>query len=191
MAETAGVVVSVQVGAAGVLEKEASESIEFALDGIIGDRHRGPSRETWDKGDKQPAGTLRRNERMWSAISSEELANIQVNLDLDAPLAAADIGVNFCVQGIADFSRLPRGALLQFSSGALLMVEEYNPPCLDMGLRLTERFKTKSGEPLDPNAFSNAAKFSRGLVGIVEVPGTLAPGDTVTVIREVLPKWLR
>ena len=71
------------------------------------------------------------------------------------------------------------------------MVEEYNPPCGDQSLHVAEQCLTKTGEAPSPSAFSDAAKFCRGLVGVVEVPGVISVGDTVTVTPEVLPKWLR
>lgn len=185
-----GKVKSVHVGAEDVLAKVERERIELALDGIVGDRHRGLSRECWD-GDKQPEGTERRNERQWSAVSAEELAAMSEAMDLAEPLTATSLGANLCLSGIADLSRLPRGTLLEFSSGAVLMVEEYNPPCSDMGASIAERYTTRSGEPVAPTAFSDAAKFLRGVVGVVDVAGKVAVGDVVTVTPEQLPKWLR
>ena len=87
--------------------------------------------------------------------------------------------------------RLPRGTLLHFERGTILMVEECNPPCSDMGEHLAQVCSTRSGEPLAPSAFSSAAKFSRGIVGIVELAGEIHRGDRVTVSHEKLPKWLR
>ncbi len=185
-----GKVVSVHVGAEDVLEKTGRERIELALDGIVGDRHRGLSRECWD-GDKQPEGTERRNERQWSAVSAEELAAISEAMELSEPLTATTLGANLCLSGIADLSRLPRGTLLVFSSGAILMVEEYNPPCSDMGASIAESYTRSSGERVAPTAFSDSAKFLRGVVGVVEVAGDIAVGDDVTVTPEQLPKWLR
>lgn len=185
-----GNVVSVNIGAEGTLEKAASDSIEFALDGIVGDRHRGIERECWDH-DKQPEGTLRRNERQWSAVSQEELEQITRDMGLSQALTAEAVGANLCLSGIPDFSRLPRGTLLEFGSGVVLMVEEYNPPCSDMGESVAARHARLSGESVDAASFSNAAKFSRGIVGVVEVAGTVQVGDSVVANPERLPKWLR
>ena len=41
-----------------------------------------------------------------------------------------------CVEGIPEFSLLPKGTKLLFPSGAVLLVEGYNPPCAEMGLKL-------------------------------------------------------
>jgi len=66
VAALAGIVVSVHAGSNDDLSKEERPSIQVELDGIVGDAHRAFSRECWS-GDKQPQGTVRRNERQWSA----------------------------------------------------------------------------------------------------------------------------
>lgn len=181
-------VVSVHAGA--TLEKPDRPSIRLELDGVVGDRHRGHYRKAW-AGDKQPKGTVRRNERHWSAVSCEELQEITRAMDLRYPLLPSTLGANLCIQGVPEFSRLPKGTLLKFPSGAELCVEEYNPPCLPMGKKLAATQETKSGEPLSTTAFSNAARLLRGLVGVVEVPGDIFPGDELEAILYEHPSWLK
>jgi len=182
-------VVSVHVGSEGALGKEERASIQLELDGIVGDRHQSYERSTW-AGDKQPEGTIRRNERQWSAISVEELAEIEAAMDLSEPLTAARVGANLCLQGVAELSRLPKGTVLKFPSGAELIVEEFNPPCHGMGKKLASMYTTKSGEALSSTAFSKAAKLTRGIVGSVEVAGAISAGDEVTVEVYETPAWL-
>jgi len=182
-------VVSVHAGSNDDMSKEEHASIEVALDGIVGDAHRSYVRKTW-AGDKQPEGTLRRNERQWSAVSIEELAAIQEAMDLTNPPTATELGANLCLSGIRDLSRLPKGTVLRFPSGAELIVEEYNPPCHDMGKKLAGSHTTHSGKPLSSTAFSKAAKLTRGIVGVVEVPGLISTGDEVQVELYETPSWL-
>ena len=182
-------VASVHAGSNDDLSKEEHATIQVKLDGVVGDRHRSHDRNTW-QGDKQPEGTTRRNERQWSAVSTEELTEIQEVMDLSEPLTAAHLGANICLTGINELSRLPKGTLLKFPSGAELMVEEYNPPCHDMGKKLASRYTTRSGGPLSSTAFSKAAKLTRGVVGVVEVAGTISAGDEVTVEIYETPAWL-
>lgn len=182
-------VVSVHAGSNDDLSKEEHETIQVELDGIVGDRHRSISRETW-AGDKQPQGTVRRNERQWSAMSVEELTHIQEAMDLNEPLTAARLGANLCLSGVRQLSRLPKGTVLKFSSGAELVVEEYNPPCHDMGKQLADEFTTRSGVALSSTAFSQAAKLTRGVVGVVEVAGSISRGDEVIVELYETPSWL-
>lgn len=182
-------VVSVHAGSNDDLSKEEHETIQVELDGIVGDRHRSISRETW-AGDKQPQGTVRRNERQWSAMSVEELTDIQEAMDLNEPLTAARLGANLCLSGVRQLSRLPKGTVLKFPSGAELVVEEYNPPCHDMGKQLADEFTTRSGVALSSTAFSQAAKLTRGVVGVVEVAGSISRGDEVIVELYETPSWL-
>jgi hypothetical protein len=189
MAKLNARVVSVHAGSNDDMSKEEHASIEVALDGIVGDAHRSYVRKTW-AGDKQPEGTLRRNERQWSAVSVEELAAIQEAMDLTESPTATELGANLCLSGIRDLSRLPKGTVLRFPSGAELIVEEYNPPCHDMGKKLAGSHSTQSGEPLSSTAFSKAAKLTRGIVGVVEVPGLISAGDEVQVELYETPPWL-
>ena len=179
---------SVYLGSPGELGKEPRPFLEAGLEGFKDDRHRSYSRETW-KGDKQSEGTVRRNERQWSAVSVEELAEIQEAMDLNEPLTAASIGANICLSGVPDLSHLPKGTILKFPSGAELMVEEYNTPCLEMSRKLASIHTTISGQPIVDTAFSKAAKHNRGVVGVIEVAGIIHAGDEVTIKPYAPPKW--
>jgi len=190
MTRLIGKVRSVHAGQNDDMSKEARATIELALDGVVGDAHRSFSRRCW-QGDKQPKETLRRNERQWSAISIEELGEICRELDLADALTATELGANLCIEGIAELSRLPKGTTLAFPSGAVLVVVEYNPPCLDMGKKIAATHTTQSGETLQPTAFSQAAKLTRGIVGVVDVPGTISAGEEVIVEVYEPPSWLR
>jgi len=182
-------VVSVHAGTEAHLAKREQSSISVELDGIVGDRHRGYTRSCW-AGDKQAKGTVRRNERQWSAASVQEIAEMQEAMDLAEPLTASIIGVNICFDGISELSRLPKGTILKFPSGAELIVEEYNPPCLDAGTQLADTLSTRSGERLDNTSFSKAGKLLRGLVGSVEVAGMINAGDVVAVTLYEHASWL-
>jgi hypothetical protein len=117
-----GRVISVHVGNNEDLSKEQRESLNAEIGGFAGDKHQGPVRETWE-GEWQPAGTARRNERQWSGVSTEELDYITERLELTEPLSPATLGANLCVEGIPEFSLLPKGTKLVFPSGAVLLVE--------------------------------------------------------------------
>ncbi|WNC68856.1 hypothetical protein RI845_01580 [Thalassotalea nanhaiensis] len=171
------------------LAKSPTNYLHAELDGFVGDRHRSIQRQCW-QGDKQAKGSIRRNERQWSATSIEELAEITEKMDLSQPLTADKVSVNLCFEGIPKLSLLPKGSILKFSSGAELMVEEYNPPCVEMGEKLAEIFSTNSGKDLVATDFTKAAAFSRGLVGVVEVAGKLSVGDQVSVSVYQPPLWI-
>lgn len=190
MKTLSGRVISVHSGSNDDLSKEEHSSIQVELDGIVGDRHRSYVRKTW-AGDKQPEGTTRRNERQWSAVSIEELDDIAKDMNIAEPLTATSLGANLCLQGIPELSRLPKGTVLKFPSGAELIVEEYNPPCKDMSEIQAAKHTQNSGDKVSPTAFSVASKLSRGVVGVVEATGVINAGDNVTVEIYETPEWLK
>jgi MOSC domain-containing protein YiiM len=124
-------------------------------------------------------------------VSLEELQEISDAVNLRHTLLPSTLGANLCLEGVNELSRLPKDRLLKFPSGAELSVEEFNPPCHDMGTRLAATHKTRDGEEISTTAFSNAARRSRGLVGVVEVPGEIRPGDEVTIEVYEHPGWLQ
>ena len=180
MKERIGSLVSVHIGNNEDLSKDEQASVEVELDGFVGDKHKSFERVAWP-GDKDPAGTVRRNERQWSGVSVEELAIIEQKMDLKEPLTATALGANICVEHIPNFSRLPTGTRLIFPSGAVLVVEEYNPPCADMGAQITAKYTTRSGERAAGHLFASRAFGLRGVVGVVDVPGVIHAGDRVIV----------
>lgn len=179
----AGRVTTVHVGDSDSadLGKRSTATLLLEFDGIVGDRHRGFSREAWAGDDKESEGTLRRNERQWSGMSIEEIAQISRKLDLDRVLEGADLGANICFEGLPGYSQIPKGSVFAFPSGAKLVAVEYNPPCIEMGEKLAAKYYTRSGRALAPRDFPLAAIGLRGLVGVVDVPGVIRVGDEVTV----------
>ena len=180
MREIVGLLVSVHAGSKEDLSKDAQVSAKAELDGFVGDKHRGFTRIAY-AGDVSPEGTVRRNERQWSGVSMEELTIVQRRMDLKEPLTAATLGANICLEGIPNFSQLPKGTRLIFPSGAVLLVEECNPPCSDIGAQIAAKHITNSGEKVAGNRFPKHAIGLRGVVGVVDVPGTIHAGDRVVV----------
>lgn len=175
-----GRVVSLHLGNNADLSKQQKESLSAEIGGFAGDKHQGPVRETWE-GEWEPAGTLRRNERQWSGVSTEELEHITARLELTEPLSPSTLGANLCFEGIPEFSLLPKGTRLVFPSGAVLSVEEYNPPCSDMGAQIVSKHSTRSNQALTDTSWLRPASGRRGLVGVIDVPGEIRTGDEVEV----------
>ena len=175
-----GKVTSLHMGKNEDLSKQSRASLVAEIGGFDGDKHQGPVRKTWG-GEWQPKGTIRRNERQWSGISVEELAHITERLELTEPLSPETLGANLCIEGIPEFSLLSKGSLLIFPSGAVLQVEEYNPPCIDMGAQIASKYSTRSGEPLTDKMWLRPAAGRRGLVGVIDYPGEIRVGDEVEI----------
>ena len=175
-----GKITSLHMGKNEDLSKQSRASLVAGIGGFDGDKHQGPVRKTWG-GEWQPKGTIRRNERQWSGVSVEELAHITERLELTEPLSPETLGANLCIEGIPEFSMLPKGSLLIFPSGAVLQVEEYNPPCTDMGAQIAAKYSTRSGEPLTDKMWLRPAAGRRGLVGVIDYPGEIRVGDDVEI----------
>jgi len=180
MKEVRGELVSVHAGANDDYSKPSKPRVEVTLEGFPGDKHRGFERlaQDWDP---EPDGTPRRNERQWSGVSQEELEAIRVKLDLAEPLLPSTLGANICLAGVPEFSQLPKGTRLVFPSGAVLLVEEENPPCKWMADQIEIVHTTNSGEPVAGKFFPKRAMGRRGVVGVVDVPGLICEGDEVIV----------
>jgi MOSC domain-containing protein YiiM len=175
-----GRIVSLHKGNNEDLSKQPQISLNAEIGGFAGDKHQGPVRETWE-GESEPPGTKRRNERQWSGVSVEELAHITERLELKQPISPATLGANLCIEGIPEFSLLPKGTRLVFPSGAVLQVEEYNPPCSEMGAQIAAKYSTRSNQPLTAKTWLRPASGRRGVVGVIDVPGEIREGDEVEV----------
>ncbi len=176
----AGRVVSVHLGNNEDLRKEQRESLMAEIGGFTGDKHHGAVRKAWE-GEWEAKGSLRRNERQWSAVSVEELAHISERLALVEPLTPSTLGANLCIDGVPEFSLLPKGTKLIFPSGAVLLVEEYNPPCVDMGAQILAKYSSHSNMLKNAQSWLRPAAGRRGLVGVIDVPGEIRAGDEVEI----------
>ena len=188
MKELTAKLVSVHAGNNENLSKEAYKSVEVESDGFVGDKHKGFTRiaASWDP---EPNGTVRRNERQWSGVSLEEIAMIQQKMDLKEPLMASTLGANICIEGIPNFSQLTKGSKFIFPSGAVLIIEEENPPCVYMGDEIERAYMTNSGKPVLGKMFPKHALHLRGVVGFIDIPGIINAGDEVIVQVCETPGW--
>jgi len=162
----------------------AVERLDLDLDGIPGDRHRGPARGADARVPWYPRGTPIRNERQVSAVSAEDLAAIRDGLGIPE-LLPEWLGANLVVEGVAHFSFLPRGTRLHFPSGAALALADQNAPCRNPGRVIQARHPHVKGLDL---AFPKVARRLRGGVYWVERAGGIAAGDTIEV--RLPEQWL-
>ena len=136
--------------------------------GLEGDRHAGLTMRSGVRQKHLPRGTEIRNSRQLSLVSVEELARIAAALGLPR-LDYRAFAANVLVSGIPSLTQLPSGTRLVFSSGAVLVVDGENEPCIKVGKRIAR-------------GFVKAAHGLRGLVAWVERPGPIRRGDSVTLV---------
>ncbi len=157
------------------VKSEECQSLELALDGIVGDRHFGFVKKADGRDTGIKRGTLIRNWRQWSAVSQEELDTIAERLDISA-LDPALLGANICFSGLPGFTQLPPATTITFPDGAILKVEAENAPCILPGKEIAKVFNE-----FEPKRFAAAAMHLRGLVGVVHAPGKISRGDTAVI----------
>ncbi|MFP2925312.1 MOSC domain-containing protein [Pyxidicoccus sp. 3LG] len=155
--------------------------VKVSFEGIEGDRHAGLTRLSDVRTPWFPKGTVIRNTRQLSLVSTEELAQVAQALELPRVLASW-LGANLEVEGVPRLTHLPPGTRLFFPEDAVLAVEGENEPCTGPGRVLEGHHPDK---PKLASRFVKAAWERRGLVAWVDRPGVIRAGDE---IRVMLPK---
>jgi MOSC domain-containing protein YiiM len=137
--------------------------------GFAGDRHARKIR--WSASARRPIP----NRRPWSAVSSDEVEEFCARLGV-APFPYGALGENLRLSGVR-LSEVPKGAILEFPSGARLQVSSQNDPCQTAAEELGLAFG-----PYVERYFVKEAFGKRGVVGIVLEQGLIRPGDAVDLV---------
>ena len=166
---------AVRDGDRNALMAEPAEVLELTFAGIVGSFHGGLTRPSCSRVKAQyPKGTPIKNERQLSIVSQEELDAIAAQMGIDT-IDPARVGATMVVRGIPDFTHLPPSSRLQAPSGATVVVDMENRPCL---------FPAKSLEVVHPGqgaGFKGAAMGRRGVCAWVAAEGRVALGDTLSL----------
>ncbi|CAH1657598.1 MOSC domain-containing protein [Hyphomicrobiales bacterium] len=156
-------------------ETVAVPALTITYEGIPGDRHFGFTRRSGAREPWYPRGTEMRNDRQISLLAAEELAEIAAGLDIPS-VKAEWIGGNIVVEGLPAFSMIPPRTRLMFAGGVVIAIEGQNAPCKYAGQMIADAHPGRPAITLD---FVKVAKRLRGLVGSVERPGVIMPGEEV------------
>ncbi len=140
------------------------------------------------------------NLRHFSALSLEEMIEIQHKLCLPERILPGILGENLIISGIRHFTHLPMGTKLFFKKSeqrprnAVLIVMGENTPCVTAGTSLHTQFPDIEGLA---TSFPKISTGLRGVVGIVCCSGIIEEGDEVTAllpdqhsIKEYFPETL-
>ncbi len=164
----------------GSLHSTAYETLEFADGGVVGDKHFGFTMKSSVRELSQyPRGTVIRNNRQWSAVSEEELADIASKMGVSA-IKPEWIGANLLIKGIPNLTKLPPLSMLTIRPDSkdrvVLIVCGDNKPCKIAHQKIVEYlgFEPTVG-------FVQAAFGQRGLVGWIEKAGNISVGDKAIV----------
>lgn len=138
--------------------------------GFVGDRHEAEYRKARDGSGERP------NHRQWSAVSTEEVAELCADLGVDPPFALGAMGENLRLSGVR-LADVPEGSVLELPSGARLQVSGRNDPCINAAKELSETYAGEVGKH-----FVQQALGRRGILGTVLESGVVRPGDKVTIL---------
>ncbi len=153
------------------------EAVDVTFEGITGDKHAGITRPSDGRTPQYPRGTKIRNDRQVSIISVEEMAAVAAELGVPA-LKPEWLGANLLVSGIPNFTLLPPSTRLYFEHGVVLVVTALNRPCKGPGKLIQEQFPEQADLS---NRFIQSAAKRRGIVAVVEHPGSISIGESFRV----------
>lgn len=157
---------------------------ELDYGGIPGDLHFGLTKRAGARERMYPRGTEIFNRRQITVVSVEECAAIAEKLGVETVLPEW-LGANVAVKGFPNLTRLREGSRIVFPSGAGLLCEGENQPCIHPGKVIQGHYPDTPGLA---NRFVRLAMGLRGIVCIVERPGKIAPGETVKIVAYHPPK---
>lgn len=151
------------------------DQLAALFSGPEGEAHGGLTRPSCSRVLGQyPRGTPIRNTRQFALLCAAELAEIAAEMGIEA-LDPALVGATMVIEGIPDFTHLPPSSRLQAASGATLVVDMENRPCVLPGKPI------EAVHPGKGAAFKTAAKGRRGVTAWVEREGALRLGDSITL----------
>lgn len=165
------------------LASEPLARVDLGWGGIEGEEHGGVTRPSCSRVLSQhKRDTEIRNVRQLSIVSEEDLAAIAAEMGLER-LAPALVGASMAVRGLPDFTRLPPSSRLQGDSGATLVIDMENRPCVLPGPGI------EAEHPRKGKLFKPAAEGRRGVTAWVERPGALAVGERMRLHIPDQPVW--
>ncbi|HEX5369768.1 MAG TPA: MOSC domain-containing protein [Dehalococcoidia bacterium] len=138
--------------------------------GFVGDRHEAEFRAN------RFGGPPRKNPRQWSAVSSDEVAELCADLGLDRPFQPGALGENLLLSGV-QLAFVPEESVIEFPGGARLLVNGRNDPCVNAAAELSQTYGPSIRERFIKTAFGR-----RGIIGSVLESGVIRPGERVRIL---------
>ena len=168
---------------------EPRGELELNTQGVVGDRHYGYEAISGGRFTSlYKRGTFVRNNRQWSAISSQEVDEISRNLGIEGKLTPELLGINLLIEGVERLSELPPMTYLVFSQhdeftprsegDVVLVVYGQALPCTVAGKALVE----PCGDASLEKRFPKGALGLRGTTGWVEKGGVIRPNYSVFIL---------
>ena len=147
------------------------ERVVVGPEGIIGDAHSGPMRESFTK-----PGTQKQNDRPISIVSDEVRRGINETYRLK--MRSGAFNEQILVEGLGDLGDVPIGAQVIFSSGVELEVTDRAYPCKKLEEYNGNGLMEALSEERDGEIYTR-----RGILARVLKTGDLEPGGSVTILK--------
>lgn len=160
------------------IETSRVEQVKVTWDGLENDKHAGRTRPSDARTPQYPRGTPILNDRQVCIVSVEELAALASDMEI-TEVRPEWLGANILVSGIPNLTRLPPGTRLVFSGGVVLYITHFNNPCSLPGKIIQANYPDHTDLVAD---FVRNAQHRRGLVAMVEQPGTISIGEDIQVV---------
>lgn len=159
------------------------ERANLMFEGIEGEAHGGITRASCSRVTSQhPKGTEIANARQLSVLSAEEMGAIAAEMGLER-LEPEHLGASLIIEGIPDFTHVPPSSRLQAPSGATIVIDMENRPCIWPAKEVEAEHEGYG------KAFKPASKGRRGVTAWVERPGAIALGDELVLHIPDQPVW--
>ena len=136
--------------------------------GLEGDRHAQELHQS-------RSGEVSQNQRQVTAVSTEEVEVLCAAMGVSVFTPGA-MGENLRLSGIM-LASLSAGAIIEFESGARLLVTGQNDPCVNAARELSQTYGPDVGLYFVKQAFGR-----RGILARVLTAGAVRPGDSVRVL---------
>ncbi|HET7579857.1 MAG TPA: MOSC domain-containing protein [Bacillales bacterium] len=163
----------------GTFVTKGRAEVELDYGGIPGDLHFGLTKQAGVREKMYPRGEEIFNRRQITVVSAEECAVIAKKLGVEK-IIPEWLGANFMLSGFPELTQLAPGSRLLFPSGAGLLCEGVNAPCVHPGKVIQNQYPDV---PKLAPRFVKAATGLRGIAAIVERPGKVVTGEKAEIVE--------
>ena len=149
------------------------EKVKVEMDGIVGDAHSGPLRESF-----RNHGTFKRNDRPISIVAQETVD--EMNKMFGLHIKPGGFNEQLLVEGLGDLSDVRIGELVMLESGVELDVVDNAQPCVRLNAYHGEQLMAK--KLVTKNAEGEQIT-KRGILANVLTPGVITLGESIKIFN--------
>ena len=158
------------------LTSRSLDAVQMTHAGFEGEDHGGLDRSACSRlSNVHPQGVTLKNHRQLTVLSTEEMAETALAMDIETGIDPCWVGANLVLSGVPSLTFLPPGTRLQLPDGGTIVVDMENGPCKFPG-EIIDRHHPGKGK-----TYPIAARGKRGFTAFVERAGVVKQGDPVEI----------